>query len=207
MILVVGETIADTTGNHYGEQRFIEYEIIYKDYPGILTINAQGSHYYFPRWNLQFTVSTDYDEEYYGEYPVYFIGQTMYYEIHIKNTGMRTYKNLRIVAMQEYHETKSGYDYTGYYEITDGKLMPGDSTQEWFVEEIERGQTIVLVGCYTPPWGVHPGLDQTHLQIWHHYNDDNLDFNSDSGTDAPGRLIIDDPHAGVFCPPDYLYLL
>jgi hypothetical protein len=192
------------TGNHYGEKQFIEYEIVYKDYPGTLIINGTGSHYYFPRWNIRFTLTSNYDDEYYGEYPVYFIGQTMHYEVHIKNTGNRVFKNLRVVAMQEYRETKSGYDYTGYFEITQGDSMPGENTQEWVVAEISAGEEIVLEGSYTAPRGTHPGLDQTHLQIWHYKHCDPGDPEGEDdavGIGASGRLIIDDQMAGVFCPP------
>ena len=179
------------------QEKFLEYEIVYKDYEGILTINETGSHYYFPGWG--YTVNSSYDEEFYGEYSVYLIGQTMHYEVHIRNTGHRTYKNLRVVAMQEYHETMTDVDYTGPFSITQGDPLPGDSTQEWVVGELRAGEEIVLDGSYLSPRGIHPGLDQTHLQIWHYKS---CNATSDEGINAPGRLIIDDSTAGVYCPPE-----
>lgn len=174
-------------GKHIGDASFLEYEIIYKNFPGILTIDENGATYYFPRWDFTWYAGGNYDERYYGVYPVYFIGQWIEYEIHLKNTGHRTYKNLKIIATQEYYLA---------YGAEEDEVLPGDPTQEWELDGLRSGEEAVLEGRYLAVPGVRPGLDQTHLQVLH-WSKGNLEPVS-----IKGKVFIDDEEAGLYCPPE-----
>ena len=146
-------------GKHIGDAAPIQVKIVYQNAPGILTIDERGATYYFPAWNWTVSEGGVYDESYYGTYPVYFIGQAMTFEVHIKNTSSRTYRNLKVVATQEYH-LATGASY--------GELMPGDSVQEWFVEKLGPNEELVLTGVHYAPYNTLPGLDPvsyTHLTL------------------------------------------
>lgn len=186
---------AEQRGKHLGDAARLEYDIVYTDFPGTLTIDERGATYYFPMWNWTWYTGGSYDEEHFGTYAVYFIGQYVNFEIHLRNAGNRTYKNLKVVATQEYH-LASGASY--------GELLPGESTQEWFVSELRGGEEIVLKGrTFTAP-GTRPGLDQTHLQVLHWVNGKRVPLDVQL-KDKPtqGRLFVDDQEAGVYCPPAF----
>lgn len=182
-------------GKHIGDAAPIQVEIVYKDAPGILTIDERGATYYFPAWNWTFREGGVYDESYYGTYPVYFIGQTMTFEMHIKNTSNRTYRNLKVVATQEYH-LAAGASY--------GEPMPGDSSEEWFIEKLGPHEELVLTGYHYAPYNTLPGLDQTHVEIYHWSNGKIIPIDIQvRSAKAPGRLFWNDPEAGVYCPPAF----
>jgi hypothetical protein len=193
LILALGP-VAGARGKHVGDAKPIEVEVIYLDPPGTLTIDETGMVYHFPAWNLTYQVSREYDEEFYGIYPVYFIGQTLEFEVRIRNTSNRTYRNLKVVAIQEYH-LAPGTEY--------GEAMPGDSVEEWYVEELGPGGEVVLLGRHHAVLGTVPGLNQTHVQIFHWSNGNQISLGEWRGGGAPGRLFWDDPEAGVYCPPAF----
>lgn len=180
-------------GKHIGDAAQLEYDIVYTDFPGTLTIDRSGATYYFPRWTWY--ASGSYDEKYFGTYAVYFIGQYINFEVHLRNTGNRTYKNLKVVATQEYH-LAAGADY--------GAPMPGESAQEWVVSELRGGGEVVLKGrAYAAP-GTIPGLDQTHLQVLHWVNGNQVPLDVQlKGARAQGRIFVDNQEAGVYCPPAF----
>jgi hypothetical protein len=184
-----------SAGLHLGDQKPIEVEVVYLSPPGILTIDEEGATYYFPEWNLTIHEDREYDERYYGTYPVYFIGQTMHFEIRVRNRSARTYRNLLVEATQEYH-LASGATY--------GEPLPGESTQKWFVERLGPNEEVVLKGAYYASPATLPGLDQTHVSIYHWSNGERVPLKAQAlGASAPGRLFWDDPEAGVYCPPSF----
>ena len=180
-------------GEHKGEVKNLEYEIVYTNSPGTLVINSTGSHYDFPSRSWTLSLSTDYTSDYYATYPAYSVYDTINFEVHIRNTGKRSFNNLKVTAIQEYHKDYRGYDYPAYPGIDPGDPLPGSSTQEWVVERVKGCEEIVLKGSYYIPAGVAPGLQQIHLQIVHWYREE------DDWSD--GRIIIDDPVASLYCPP------
>jgi hypothetical protein len=187
-----------TGGKHIGDAAPIQVEVVYLHAPGVLTIDEGGATYYFPAWNWVYHAGRVYDESYYGVYPVYFIGQTMVYEIHIKNTSNRTYRNLKVVATQEYH-LANGADY--------GEPLPGDGTQEWFIEKLAPHEEIVLTGEHYASYETLPGLNQTHVQIYHWFKGKAIPVEIQMGNaNSPGRLFWDDPEAGLYCPPAFMIL-
>lgn len=184
---------AGTLGKHTGDAAPLEYEIVYTNFPGIMTIDESGATYYFPDWDRTIYTGGSYDEKYFGTYAVYFIGDPMSFEIHLRNRSNRTYRNLKVVAAQEYHLTE-GAEY--------GTPLPGGSTLEWFIRELRGGEEIVLNGMGYVSSDTLPGLDQTHVQVLHWVNGNQVPLDAQlNGARAQGRIFVDDPEAGVYCPP------
>ena len=118
--------------------------------------------------------------------PGYFLNSWMGFEVHVKNVGKRTYNNLEVVAKQEYLNT------TSY----SGDLQPGaDATQKWLIPELRPGQEIILQGSHFITIDSQPGLDQTHLTILHAARENS------NWKENNGRVFIDNPQAGIYCPP------
>ncbi len=197
LVLMLMPTVAAGAqqGKHVGDAAPLEYEIVYTDFPGVLTIDESGATYYFPEWNMTWYAGGNYDEGYFGTYAVYFIGDYIGFEIHLRNTGNRTYKNLKVIATQEYH-LADGADY--------GAALPGQSTQEWSVSELRGGEEVVLKGRARVALGTMPGLDQTHLQVLHWSNGNQVPLNAQlKGAHAEGRIFVNDQEAGIYCPPAF----
>jgi len=128
---------------------------------------------------------------YFGDYALYFSGRAVRFNVIIKNSGARTFKNLRVVASQEY------FNVEGLAGEPIG--MPGS---EWFIPNLGGGEEISLAGMFAIPRGAASGLDQTHLQIFHWAGDGGEILHT-----GGGRLIVDDPQAGIWCPPRDAYSL
>ena len=174
-------------GNHIGDADPLSWTIEYYDEWGRTVVDASGGHFYHDR--CCGGVRTDdpswvYPERYYGQYKMYYIGTTMKYRITLTNTGLRSYENLRVVAIQEYL-TNDG---------TWGEWISPDAAKDWYVAELRPGQTMVFEGDLYIPDGAHGGLDQTHLQVQH--------WDAGNGQTGPGAVIIDDAQAAIWCPPD-----
>ncbi len=115
----------------------------------------------------------NYDEEF---IPVYYIGDTVEYELCLKNLGSQDLTNLTIQTIQEYHESGTGYN--------KGDPLPGDSTQIWTSQTILKGEELVLTDSYYIPYDTHASLDQTHVIVT-----------------QDGVELYDNPEAGIWCPP------
>lgn len=190
-----------------GKYSDLDYWIVYKKSAGYTTCNSRGIYYHHLRYGGVVTwENTILPSQYYNtSYPMYYIGEYMYFEVHLKSS-VQNYKNFRVVAIQEYLNTDAG----------DGEDLPGQSTLEWRISEVVPGEEIVLTGKYYIPYNTHSGLDQTHLRIYSYNktntgNGDNRDDGNsgrtdntgdgDSGQGNDGELIIDDDQAAVWCPP------
>lgn len=138
-----------------------------------------------------------YDVKYYGTYPVYFIADLMKFEVHLKNTTNRTYRNLKVVATQEYYLAEGA---------TEGEKMPEEWPQynvgAWTVDELKPGQEVVLQGQHFAGIDTRPGLDQTHLQVFQESNGKRAGLHLQKR--AHPKLLVDDPTAGLYCPPAFV---
>lgn len=195
LVLALAPTVAAGVqqGGHIGDAAPLEYEIVYMGFPGILTIDESGARYYFPEWDRTREADGSYGEEHFGTYAVYFIGDYMSFEIHLRNTSKRTYRNLKVVSTQEYHFTEGAES---------GTPLPGESTQEWFVRELRGNEEMVLEGRALVTDETLPGLDQTHVTVLHWVNGKQVPLNAQlKGARAEGRIFVNDPEAGIYCPP------
>lgn len=171
-------------GRHAGEERFLEYSIEYLNPLGVTLVKASGITYK-PFGHLSTHEDTVLPSAYFGSYPLYFSASTLYFRVHIKNIGKRTYKNLQVLARQEFLNTEGGW----------GEPFPEPNANSWLVDTLGPGQELVLDGSSYTPADAPSGIDQTHLQIIH--------LNRDKDADAPngrGEIIIDDAQAGLWCP-------
>ena len=122
--------------------------------------------------------------------PGYYLGGTIEYEINITNACKRTFKHITVVTVQRYF---------------DGGLMPGQvwteeepywncETQTFYLSSLGGEESATLYGSYTTGPGTLPGLDRTQLLIAHWKEGTEDDW-------SDGRIILNDPLAGVWCPP------
>jgi len=104
----------------------------------------------------------------------------------LKNTGKRTYQNLLVIARQEFLNVDGDA----------GDPFPVlDAISDWLVDELRPNEEITLSGTMLIPNSGTSGIDQTHIQIIHWGNQGE----ANNGTSG-GRIIIDDPQAGIWCP-------
>jgi hypothetical protein len=153
-------------GEHTGELNKLDFSIEYLDHFGTIA----------------------------GGYVIYYIGVPMRYRITIKNTSDRNFGHLEVIAIQEYHETKTcnrwWYPYPQSVSVEKGDPMPGDAIQVWEDVYLGPNSEVVLEDTYTAPIQTCSGLDQTHL-ILKHYNQGELH----------AAVMYDNPELGVFDPP------
>jgi hypothetical protein len=160
LFLILGSPVF-AYGKHAGELKNLEIEVVYTN-PYFYTGDGLAGYY---------------------------IGLPMTYELHIKNTGKRTFKHLDITVIQEYHESGICYRYGEGIKYAKGGPMPGETTQKWSDITLRGGEKIVLEGGYVPPMATCDGLDQTHVIIKHRNNGQ-----------EEAAVIYFDHEAGVFCP-------
>lgn len=172
--------LTSKAGNHLGEIPLLDYWIEYLDAKGITTVDETGIDY----GGLGHEDAI-LPERYFGEYPLYFTGNTLRFVVHIKNVGKRTYKNLRVVTAQEFLNIEGEA----------GEPFPDSYLHDWFVPELRSGDEIVLHGSMLIPNILSSGIDQTHLQILHWDNE-----GEDKKNVGSGRVIVDNPQAGIWCP-------
>ncbi|MEE8403104.1 MAG: hypothetical protein V3R93_05045 [Candidatus Hydrothermarchaeaceae archaeon] len=162
LLYVISSSSVFAYGKHTGELKNLDIEVVYTN-PYFYTADGLAGYY---------------------------IGLPMTYELHIKNTGKRTFKRLDVTAIQEYHESGICYRYAEEIPYAKGDAMPGDTTQSWSGITLRGGEEIVLSGGYVPPITTCDGLDQTHMIIKHTNNGQ-----------AEAAVMYFEPEAGVFCPP------
>ena len=141
-------------GNHYGEVGDLQYSIEQLEPKGITTADSLGITFdpFDFGWSFLPTVLPS---KYFGDYPLYFTGETMNFKVHIKNTGKRTFRNLKIIAIQEFLNPDGGK----------GENIGSGNMQDWFLSYLGPGEEVTLDGVFEIPLVGESGLDQTHLQI------------------------------------------
>lgn len=174
-------------GKHIGDGEPLTWSIEYFDQWGRTVIDATGGHFFHDRCCGGYETDDPtwiYPAKYYGTYPMYYIGTTLSYRITLTNNGPRSYRNLRVVAIQEYFNAAGGA----------GDRMGAGAARDWYLAELKPNQTVTLDGLYAIGGDAHAGLDQTHLQIQH--------WNRGRGRPGPGSVIVDDTKAAIWCPPE-----
>lgn len=153
-------------GKHTGELKDLEIKIVYKGYRGM----EHGI-------------------------PVYYITDTMRFEVQLINKSARTFEHLDIIVIQEYHESgicdRWWYPYPRYVTYTKGQPLPGNSTSAWSDITLRGNQSITLNGLYYIPLPCCKGIDQTHVII-KHKNQGNV----------VGAIMYENPEHALFCPPE-----
>ncbi len=174
-------------GKHIGDGEPLTWTIEYFDEWGRTVVDGAGGHFYHARCCGGYRTddpSWKYARQYWGRYPMYYMGTTMRYRITLTNTSQRSYMNLRVVAIQEYLTEDGSW----------GERLGPDAARDWYLPELRGGESRVFEGSLLIPSEGHGGLDQTHLQVQH--------WDKGAGQPGPGSVIIDDTHAAIWCPPD-----
>lgn len=127
--------------------------------------------------------------------PVYYITDTMRFEVQLINISERKFQHLDITVIQEYHESgicdRWWYPYPRYVEYTKGERLPGNSTSAWSDITLRSNQSITLKGLYYIPLPCCKGIDQTHVIIEH----------MNEGTTV-AAIMYENPEHALFCPPE-----
>lgn len=156
----------------------------YFDTAGFTIVDPTGIYWYIKGKGVS-KGNQKYPKAYwYDAYALYTVGSTMKYQVNIWNKRCRDYKNLRVIAIQEYLNPDGG----------DGKDLPGCSTDEWKVKKLSAKRIWRGWGTHEIIGGTASGLDQTHVQIqyWH----------PKWKWCGKPYVLFDDPQAGIFCPPE-----
>jgi hypothetical protein len=108
--------------------------------------------------------------------PVWYIGETMNYQVYLQNLDTQSYSSLDVQTIQEYNETTENF--------SKGDTLPGDSIENWLNQNIPVGGQLVLSDDYYISPEAYPAYNQTHLIL-----------------KEAGVEIYNDDEAGVWCPP------
>lgn len=180
ILFLIPFSVYAKTGNHFGEQKFLEYSIEYLEPMGITRANENGIFFipnfpYLPSFS-----STVLPERYFGEYSLYFTGWTMPFCVNIENVGNRTFHNLKVEAFQEFLNINGG----------EGELIGDDNGRSWVVDKLVAKEEVRLCSEFEIPETGSSGIDQTHLIISH----------SIPSVSGRGEVILEDYQAGLWCP-------
>lgn len=173
----------DPVATHVGENSQFEYWVEYINPLGVTTVDENGITYD----PFQFSPThenTFLPEQYFGDYALYFTNSPVTFKVHIKNASKRSFKNLLIMAQQELLNPEG----------TSGIPFPEPNSSSWFVETLGPSEEIVLEDTFSISGLLSSGIDQTHLQIIH------LDNSKKEKRSGRGRILLDDPQAGLWCP-------
>jgi len=168
-------------GRHWGEASKLEARVEFLHQRGYTVTDRFGIHYHF--YGLVFSEPKIYPSYLHGiRYPLYFLGQTMRFRVHLKNTSKKGGKKFKVrVNAVNYVLETSGFS---------GQVIaPG---QDWIVKDLRPGEKRVLKGeiYISPDQNLPSGLDVTKVRIFH--------LNNGSNTNAG---FIKEATA-VWCPPD-----
>lgn len=182
---IVGPVLEAAKIGKFRKGKKLDIWIEYLDTFGHTSVDAAGIHWNFANGKT-IHGKMKYPPQYWNDdYPMYLIGKTMHVKVHVKNKHWRAQRRLRVVAIHEYLNIFGG----------NGQNLPGSSTKAWFLKKLKKNQTAVLDFVYYIPKGTMPGLDQTHVVITRCRN-----WKKKCCTKQ--RLLVNDPQAGLFCPPD-----
>jgi hypothetical protein len=189
----------------------LDFTITYLNPLGHTIADGQGLHFYndvlSAQWGLPSPLvtldPTVLPSQYWGSYPLYYSGAEMDYMIKITNTGHHKFKNLTVVAIEEYLSP------TGQVNTRIGL----DAVRDWFIPKLEKGQSKTLFGSINIPVNADSGLDQTHIQVFRsRHGDDEREDDGERSEDRShhhgqesasklSRLIYENIQAGIWCPP------
>jgi hypothetical protein len=171
---------AGTYGKHTGEQKQLDVSIDFQHPSGITTTNADGTYYKY----YGYVIYEDkvYPEEYWGDFPLYFVGKTAYIKVRLNNSGPRAKAKIRIKT-------------EAYTLRTDGSS--GIPLMEPIIQDIvlSRGEVRTVDSSFkidNLP-GLESGLDRFIVKVLHM-----SEGGKGKGNPEPSLIMQKE---GVFCPP------
>lgn len=184
-----GETSSDTCQISVIDTPDVTYYIEYLAPADETIVDGSGIHFYTSGSNpglyhlIPYNETFEIPEEDYGTYFLYNSTTPIQYSITVRNDNEVVLTDVVVSATQERHNDVTIWDSCGEIALYKGQILEGDSTTYWVIDELAPGTETTLYGYYCFE-GRGWGLDQTHLKIM-----------------MGGTTIVDDPEAGVYCPP------
>lgn len=169
-------------GAHGGEADRLEIRVQFLNPSGQTTTDGSGITYGVPQWGWRYFEPKVYPVPYWGTFPLYFVGQTMSFNVILANTtrqGNKRFK-VRVQALNHVLETDGAEGL---------EIAP---PQEWVVDSLAPGESRTLRGSIyiAPNPNLPSGLDLTRVRVFH----------VNSATNENAGLIRED--VAVWCPPD-----
>jgi hypothetical protein len=170
--------VSGKSGKHLGEQRMFTVNIDFKNPAGKTITNSNGVFYHF--YGSVYHENKIYIPEYWGEYPLYFVGEPAYITVTVTNNGPRAKAKIRI-RTESYVLNPDG---------SKGISLVNPGTID---AEVAKGETKNIDATFTiqnQP-GMESGLDLFVVKVLH-INEGNVKEDHE-----PGLIMI---KRGVFCP-------
>jgi hypothetical protein len=179
--LAVTAPLFSKQGRHIGENKMLDVDIIFSGSSGTTITDATGVYYKY--WGYMFRENKVYPQEYWGEYPLYFVGQPVSIMVNITNKGPRAKSKIRIKT-------------EAYTLLTDGSSGMELAEPTMIDVEVEKGETQHIDASFTIQYSpdLDSGLDRFIVKVMH--------MNEGGGKGNPEPALIMSKE-GVFCPPKY----
>ena len=151
----------------------LRFRVVYKDSLGLSWGDVDGFHFYIPGYR-QVDINALVPPAFYGDYPIYFHGQDVRFDVEIENTGGAALEDLAVSAQQEVYDEG-------------GAGVPSDDGLIRRVRSLAPGAKTVVHGTFYVSNSGHArvNFEQTHLRI-----------------KASGKQLADEAHAGLVDPPN-----
>ena len=92
--LAAVSSVLGKQGRHIGENRMLDVDIIFSNPSGTTVTDASGVYYKY--WGYVFHENKVYPQQYWGEYPLYFVGQHIPITVTVTNKGPRAKSKIRV---------------------------------------------------------------------------------------------------------------
>jgi len=167
----------------------LEYSVEYLNELDMTIVDQNGIHFWASGLYPERECGVLFNQTYvlpasdYGTYAMYNSTSPVHFKIRITNLDQAVVENVKVIAIQEFHNTVTVWDRYGEFQMVKGEPLDGSSAMMWTFDSLQPGQTIEMSG-YHYFQGRGWGLDQTHLIV-----------------KMGNTAVIDDSEAGVYCPP------
>ncbi len=167
---------AGPDGQHMGERRQLDVDIVFSQEYGVTITDETGIHYHIGDW--VFDEDKVYPSQYWGEFPLYYFGTEVGVAVTIRNNGPQKKAKLRIRT--EAHVL-----------LTDGTSGVALAAPQEFDVEVMRDESVTIDASFVAEYvaGAESGLDRFLVTVLH----------PNQGGGDPAIIMQKE---GVFCPPD-----
>jgi hypothetical protein len=168
-------------GGHVGEQKMLNVSIDFNNPSGKTITNSEGVFYHY--YGIVVKENKVYPPKYWGEFPLYFVGNPANIKVAVTNNGPRAKAKIRVKT-------------EAYVLLTDGSNGITLTEPRIIDVEVARGETKIIDASFTihnQP-GLESGLDRFTVKVLHLGEG----ANKGNGNQEPGLIMMKE---GVFCPP------
>lgn len=167
-------------GKHTGEQKMLGVGIEFFNSSGKTITNSDGTFYHY--YGRVIHEDKIYPSEYWGEYPLFFVGRNAGIKVTVTNKGPRKKVKIRV-------KTES------YVLRTDGSSGIALMEPKIIDFEVAIGETKTIDASFKIEYlpGMESGLDRFIVKVLH------INEGDGPGNEEPGLIMQKE---GVFCPPE-----